>query len=79
MVCTQELERLARAAPDAAVVDARAPVCLQRLVPGRQRLGQDAAPAELGLEQVRIVQRDAVGGAEIDEEAVALLADLYMT
>jgi hypothetical protein len=45
-------------------------------VPGGVRFGQYAEPAELAFEQAGIAEMDAIGGAELDEIAVALMPRL---
>ena len=49
---------------------------VQRRVPRRQRLREQARPAERTLEIARVAERDAVGRAEFHEESAAFTAEL---
>ena len=71
-----EHQRSSALDPDAALVDMTGAVLVQRRVPDARRFGQDTAPAQLVFQIPAVAELKAVGGAELDEVAVAGRAQL---
>ncbi len=70
-----EGETFAGTAEDAALVDDAAAIAVEVIMPERVRFGENAVPAELLFEKPAIAVGQAIRGAELDEEAVALVAE----